>query len=155
MSWLTKCCVAIMFLVCSTSKLTAQDITGAWSGYFITDKAMAGYSDTFRFGIRIEKNKRGKFTATTLSHQGVFYAEASARVSFNNEDHTYNIDEKRLIRASPESNIASPCLMFCTLSYSKTEIGEELTGNFRSHSTGKSRMDCGGGSIYLRKLESD
>ena len=130
----------------------AQDITGIWRGYFITDDG-----DQYRFEVQMEQSKN-TLSGVTYSYQDKrFYGKCTMTGNFSNSSGNALIQEIKTIEVKMHSSVA--CIQKCLLTYAKSGKEEFLEGTFSSvyrknRFTGGRRKgdDCGGGKMILRKV---
>jgi hypothetical protein len=132
----------------------AQDITGIWRGYFITDEF-----HQYRFEVQIEHSKNNILSGVTYSYlDKQFYGKSSMTGHFKKTDSLALIQEIKTleVRMSPLSHT---CIQKCLLTYIKSGREEFLEGTFTSMIEKTDSMrgvkrgeDCGGGTMYLRKV---
>ena len=131
----------------------AQDITGIWRGYFITDDG-----DQYRFEIQMEQSKN-TLSGVTYSYQDKrFYGKCTMTGNFSNSSGNALIQEIKTIEVKMALS-SSACIQKCLLTYAKSGKEEFLEGTFSSiiEKTDSLRGitrgdDCGGGKMILRKV---
>ena len=132
---------------------SAQDITGIWRGYFITDDG-----DQYRFEVQVE-HKNNTLSGVTYSYLDKrFYGKCTMTGNFSNNSGDALIQEIKTIEVKMSlSSVA--CIQKCLLTYAKSGKEEFLEGKFTSvfekTDTISGRMkgeDCGGGTMVLRKV---
>ncbi len=132
---------------------SAQDITGIWRGYFITDDG-----DQYRFEIQMEQ-ANNTLSGVTYSYQDKrFYGKCTMTGNFSNSSGNALIQEIKTIEVKMSLS-SSACIQKCLLTYAKSGKEEFLEGTFSSviektDSLGGRRRgdDCGGGKMILRKV---
>lgn len=131
----------------------AQDISGIWRGYFITDDGQQ-----YRFEIQMEQSKN-TLSGVTYSYQDKrFYGKCTMTGNFSNSSGNALIQEIKTIEV--RMSLASvACIQKCLLTYAKSGKEEFLEGTFssvieRTDTLGGRRKgeDCGGGKMILRKV---
>ena len=131
----------------------AQDITGIWRGYFITDDG-----EQYRFEIQMEQ-ANNTLSGVTYSYQDKrFYGKCTMTGNFSNASGNALIQEIKTIEVRM-SLASSACIQKCLLTYAKSGKEEFLEGTFSSviEKTDSIRGiqrgdDCGGGKMVLRKV---
>ena len=131
----------------------AQDVTGIWRGYFITDDG-----EQYRFEIQMEQSNN-TLSGVTYSYQDKrFYGKCTMTGNFSNASGNALIQEIKTIEVKMSLS-SSACIQKCLLTYAKSGKEEFLEGTFSSviektdslHGT-KRGDDCGGGKMILRKV---
>jgi len=134
---------------------SAQDITGIWRGYFITDDG-----DQYRFEVQMEHSNNTLSGVTYSYREKQFYGKCSMTGNFSNSSGNALIQEIKTIEV--KMSLASvACIQKCLLTYARSGKEEFLEGTFssvieRTDSLGGRRKgdDCGGGKMILRKVIS-
>jgi len=132
---------------------SAQDITGIWRGYFITDDG-----DQYRFEVQMEQSNNTLSGVTYSYREKQFYGKCTMTGNFSNSSGNALIQEIKTIEVKMSlANVA--CIQKCRLTYAKSGKEEFLEGTFssvieRTDSLGGRRKgdDCGGGKMILRKV---
>ena len=132
---------------------SAQDITGIWRGYFITDDG-----DQYRFEVQMEHSNNTLSGVTYSYREKQFYGKCSMTGNFSNSSGNALIQEIKTIEV--KMSLASvACIQKCLLTYARSGKEEFLEGTFssvieRTDSLGGRRKgdDCGGGKMILRKV---
>jgi len=132
---------------------SAQDITGIWRGYFITDDG-----DQYRFEVQMEQSNNTLSGVTYSYREKQFYGKCAMTGNFSNSSGNALIQEIKTIEVKMSlANVA--CIQKCRLTYAKSGKEEFLEGTFssvieRTDSLGGRRKgdDCGGGKMILRKV---
>jgi hypothetical protein len=131
----------------------AQNVSGIWRGYFITDDG-----DQYRFEIQMEQ-KNTSLSGVTYSYQDKrFYGKCTMTGNFSNASGNALIQEIKTIEVKM-AMYSSACIQKCLLTYTKSGNEEFLEGTFSSiiEKTDTIRGtrrgdDCGGGKMVLRKV---
>src|SRR6185503_290196 len=132
---------------------SAQNLTGIWRGYFITDDGQQ-----YRFETQIDQ-KNNVLTGVTYSYQDKkFYGKCTMTGNFSKGAATALIQEIKTIEVRMSLS-SSACIQKCLLTYAKSGKEEFLEGTFTSiiEKTDTLRDikrgdDCGGGKMVLRKV---
>src|SRR6185369_3244152 len=132
---------------------SAQDITGIWRGYFITDDG-----DQYRFEVQMEQSNNTLSGVTYSYREKQFYGKCAMTGNFSNSSGNALIQEIKTIEV--KMSLASvACIQKCLLTYARSGKEEFLEGTFssvieRTDSLGGRRKgdDCGGGKMILRKV---
>ena len=132
---------------------SAQDITGIWRGYFITDDG-----DQYRFEVQMEQSNNTLSGVTYSYREKQFYGKCTMTGNFSNSSGNALIQEIKTIEVRMSLS-SSACIQKCLLTYAKSGKEEFLEGTFSSviektDSLRGSRRgdDCGGGKMILRKV---
>jgi hypothetical protein len=141
------------FLPAFCISLSAQNLTGIWRGYFITDEG-----DQYRFETQIEQ-KNNTLSGVTYSYKDKsFYGKCTMTGNFSRGSGNALIQEIKTIEVKM-SLASSACIQKCLLTYAKSGKEEFLEGTFSSiiEKTDTLRDikrgdDCGGGKMVLRKV---
>jgi hypothetical protein len=157
MKQMTRRVYLFLFLLVPFSNLSlvAQNLTGIWRGYFVTENY-----DNYKFEIQI-KQTGSSIAGVSYSYlTTVFYGKASLTGSYTKTGQTALIREIRTTELRMSGG-SSACIMKCVFEYSKSGREEFLEGTYTSKhekdSYGAAKGDdCGSGKVYLRKVtESD
>lgn len=146
----------LLFIFCCLAfSASAQDLTGIWRGYFVSNGRMAqllGEDDRYKFEIQIEQNDK-RFSGVTYSYKTtVFYGKASCYGTFNKQTRKVLLEEQKIVEVKMLSG-GAPCIMTCFLQYSRMNGEEILEGAYTSISTDDS-LNCGRGTVFLRRVEN-
>lgn len=133
---------------------SAQDITGIWRGYFVSDGM-----EQYRFEVQIEQNKASRITGVSYSYLDTkFYGKASLTGFFNKKAKTALLQEIKTIELRMSGSSVA-CIMKFMLNYTTSGKEQFLEGTFTSmyEKSGaqngvKQGGDCGGGRMFLRKV---
>jgi len=142
------------FSLCHFS--SAQDITGIWKGYFITD---AG--EQYKLEFQVKQNNTSSITGVSYSYLDVrFYGKATMTGSINKAEKKFQVQELRTVEVKNLSG-GGTCLMKYIFTYDKSGKEEFLEGTFSGKSEDRKDPkndgqwgDCGGGKVYLRRVET-
>ena len=141
------------FLPAFCFSLSAQNLTGIWRGYFITDDG-----EQYRFETQIEQ-KNNTLSGVTYSYQDKrFYGKCTMTGNFSKGSGNALIQEIKTVEVRMAlSN--SACIQKFSLTYAKSGKEEFLEGTFTSiiektdSLRGRKRGDdCGSGRMFLRKV---
>lgn len=133
----------------------AQDLTGIWRGYFITDE-----NRQYRFEVQIDHSAKGKsLSGVTYSYlDKSFYGKSSMTGNFQKDNQNALIQEIKTLEVRMD-RFSLTCIQKCLLTYTKSGREEFLEGTFTSifektdSAAGVIRGDdCGGGTMFLRKV---
>lgn len=137
---------------------SAQDITGIWKGYFITDGG-----EQYKLEFQVKQNNTLSVTGVSYSYLDVrFYGKCTMTGSINRLDKKFQIQELRTLELKNLSGTGT-CLMKYIFTYDKSGREEFLEGTFVSKSEDRKNPknngewgdgSCGGGKVYLRKVQT-
>lgn len=131
----------------------AQNLTGVWRGNFY---AGAGpFQEHYRYEVQINQLGNSSLQGVTYSYRTtVFYGKATFEGIWFPKAGNAIVKELKLVELKM-SGSSEACAMTCNLDYSKEDGKEILRGTFTSINV-NSKMDCGGGTVYLERVpESD
>ncbi|MBC7873112.1 MAG: hypothetical protein H7Y01_03895 [Ferruginibacter sp.] len=131
--------------------LTAQNLTGIWRGYFITE-------DFARYKFELQVKQTGT-TVSGVSYSylsTVFYGKATLTGNFNKTGQSALIREIKTVELRMSGG-SQACIMKCIFNYDRSGKEEFLEGTFTSKFEkdgygARQGGDCGGGKVYLRKV---
>ena len=146
--------ISTLFLVCNFS--FAQDLTGIWKGYFITD-----IGEQYKLEFQIKQDNPSSVTGVSYSYLDVrFFGKATMTGSMDRSEKKFQIQELRTVEVKSLSG-GGTCLMKYIFTYDKSGKEEFLEGTFVGRS--EDRKDpknngewggCGGGRVYLRRVQN-
>ena len=143
-----------LIMILAMPKANAQDLTGIWRGYFITE-----YSDQYKFEIQVAQNKTNRITGVSYSYLDTrFYGKATLTGFTNKANKTALIQEIKTVEIKMSSGSVA-CIMKCNVTYTRSGNEEFLEGTYTSayektseNEGVKKGGNCGGGKIFLRKV---
>jgi hypothetical protein len=145
--------VTASWLLVTQLSLQAQNLTGIWRGYFITD---VGEKYKLEFQVNIPASNFS--SGVSYSYLDVrFYGKATMTGSFNKTSKNLKIREIKTVDIK-NMNGSGACIMNYDLFYSISGKEEFLEGTFLGKPEVKGKPnpyswgDCGGGKVYLRKV---
>lgn len=131
----------------------AQNLTGIWKGYFISD---AG--EYYKLEFQVSQSNTYGVSGVSYSYLDVrFYGKATMTGSFVKTSSNFRIREIRTVEVKSSLGGAT-CIMNYNFKYSKSGKEEFLEGTYLGKYEGKYALpdskwgDCGGGKVYLRKV---
>ena len=141
------------WLLVAQFSLVAQNLTGIWRGYFVTDK---GEKYKLEFQVNIPSSTFS--SGVSYSYLDVrFYGKATMTGSFNETSKNLKIREIKTVEIKNMDG-GGACIMNYDLFYDKSGKEEFLEGTFLGKPEVKDKPnpyswgDCGGGKVYLRKV---
>ncbi len=142
-----------VFILFLPFTLPAQDLTGIWRGYFHTESF-----DEYKFELQIEQKNNGISGVSYSYLNTAFYGKATLTGRLSTQTQNVLIQEIKTVELKMSVG-SSACIMKCSFEYYKSGKEEFLEGTFLSffEKTDSLRgirrgADCGGGTIYLRKV---
>lgn len=143
-----------LFLVCNFS--FAQDLTGIWKGYFITE-----FGEQYKLEFQIKQDNPSSVTGVSYSYLDVrFYGKATMTGSMDKSEKKFQIQELRTVEVKSLGG-GGTCLMKYIFTYDKSGKEEFLEGTFIGKSEDRKDPknngewgDCGGGKVYLRRVQN-
>ncbi len=131
----------------------AQNLTGIWRGYFITDRG-----EKYKLEFQVNVPSSTFSSGVSYSYLDVrFYGKATMTGSFNKSTKNLKIREIKTVELKNMDG-GGACIMNYDLLYAKSGKEEFLEGTFLGKPEVKgspnpySWGDCGGGRVYLRKV---
>jgi len=151
-----KLIFTLSIILLSAVSLKAQSLKGVWRGTFeqnSLDPLLGKYThDSYKYEVQINDKNTGGLEGVTYSYlTTVFYGKAAMKGIYNKKSKTLTIKETVLLDVKSTGRSES-CLMTCYLDYKKNGKTETLIGTFSSIKM-KDKSDCGGGTVYLEKVE--
>lgn len=156
MKWLgTRLFVFSLFFI-SILSVNAQDITGIWKGYFVTEGG-----EQYKLEFQIGKSGAQSMTGVSYSYLDVrFYGKSSMTGNFSKPTKTLVIQELRTVEVKSTTG-GGTCLMNYKLVYAESGRERYLEGTYLGKSENRkdpskngSWGDCGNGRVFLRRVES-
>ena len=137
----------------SQFSLQAQNLTGIWRGYFVTDMG-----EKYKLEFQVNVPQTTFSSGVSYSYLDVrFYGKATMTGSFNKVSKNLKIREIRTVEIKNAGGDGA-CIMNYDLFYEKSGDEEFLEGTFLGKTEVKGRPNpyewgqCGGGKVYLRKV---
>lgn len=139
---------------CVFSITYAQNLTGIWRGYFITETG-----EQYKFELQVEQSPKKGVSGVSYSYLTTrFYGKATLTGNFNTTSKMALIQEIKTVELRMSGGSVA-CIMRCLLNYERSGNEEFLEGTYTSKYE-KSDKDygikkgggCGGGKVYLRKV---
>lgn len=142
-----------LLLLVAPSGLNAQNLTGIWRGYFVTD---VGEKYKLEFQVSIPESTFS--SGVSYSYLDVrFYGKATMTGSYNRSSKNLKIREIKTVEIKSTGG-GGACIMNYDLYYDRSGNEEFLEGTFLGKPEVKNGPnpynwgDCGGGKVYLRKV---
>src|SRR5258706_16361060 len=102
-----------LFFLCLFS--SAQDLTGIWKGYFITDRG-----EQYKLEFQAKQNNPSSVTGISYSYLDVrFYVKATMTVSLNKSEKKFQIQELRTVEVKNMGG-GGTCFMNYIFSFDKS-----------------------------------
>lgn len=133
------------------SSLSAQDMSGIWRGYFVTENY-----EHYKFELQIRQTGNSVSGVSYSYLSTIFYGKASLTGTYNKAGKKILIQEIRTVEVRMSDGSAA-CIMKCNFEYSRSGKEEFLEGTYTSkfEKDGlltKKGDNCGGGKVYLRRV---
>jgi hypothetical protein len=147
--------ILLFFVSVISLTASAQDITGIWKGYFISDGG-----DYYKLEFQITRNGTSGAKGVSYSYLDVrFYGKATMTGSYI-KGSSLKIREIKTVEVKSTLGGAT-CIMNYNLNYSKSGKEEFLDGTYLGKYESPYQLnppgkwgDCGGGKVHLRKVTS-
>lgn len=144
----------LLFATLTAFSSLAQDITGIWKGYFISD-------DGSYYKLEFQVAKNGSYSVQGVSYSYLdvrFYGKATMTGSYIKSSSSLRIKELKTVEVKSTMGGAT-CIMNYKLTYSKSGKEEFLDGTYLGKYEAPYQDnppgewgDCGGGKVHLRKV---
>jgi hypothetical protein len=143
-----------LFVFSKGISLHAQDLTGIWRGYFITETG-----DYYKLEFQVEQTASNSVSGVSYSYLDVrFYGKATMTGNFIKPSSSFRIREIKTVEVKSTMG-GSTCIMNYKFTYSKSGKEEFLDGTYlgkfeNKYSTSAAGTwgDCGGGKVHLRRV---
>lgn len=141
-------------IYCFSLLAGAQDITGIWKGYFVSDGG-----DYYKLEFQVAQKPGTAVTGVSYSYLDIrFYGKATMTGSFTKTNNIFNIREIKTVEVKSSLGGAT-CIMNYNFEYSRSGKEEYLEGTYLGKYESKYKNapagswgDCGGGKVFLRKV---
>jgi hypothetical protein len=138
-----------LFILLSPLKGAAQNITGIWRGWFVTESG-----ENYKYELQIEQTGSSRISGVSYSYLDTrFYGKATLSGNFTKGSNSALIQEIKTVELKISGG-STACIMKCLFTYSKSGKEEFLEGSYTS--TFEKGLEkggnCGGGKVYLRKV---
>lgn len=143
----------LLILTILLGPVFAQNLTGVWQGNFYSGEGP--FRAYYKYEVQINQLGNSSLQGVTYSYRTtVFYGKATFEGIWFPKAGNAIVKELKLVELKMSGG-SDACAMTCNLDYSKEDGKEILRGTFTSVNV-NTKMDCGGGSVYLEKVpESD
>ena len=148
--------ILCLFIIANVSSAQAQKLTGIWRGYFITESG-----EHYRLEFQVQQTKSLNVTGVSYSYLDKrFYGKARMTGNFAVKNKSFVIQETRTTEVRNLGG-GGTCLMNYKFLYSRSGPEEFLEGTYVGKT--EDRLDpkkngvwgdCGGGKVYLRRVEN-
>jgi hypothetical protein len=130
---------------------SAQDITGIWRGYFVTE----GF-DQYKFELQVKQTGSSVSGVSYSYLNTIFYGKATLTGTYDKNGQNALIREIKTVELKMSGGTTA-CIMKCIFKYERSGKEEFLEGTFTSKYEkdglmNKQGENCGGGKVYLRKV---
>ncbi|MFN8290690.1 MAG: hypothetical protein U0U70_10560 [Chitinophagaceae bacterium] len=149
-----KLCFSLFLLISGCISLPAQDLTGIWKGYFITESG-----EYYKLEFQVLQTGNNAVTGVSYSYLDVrFYGKATMTGNFIKSGASFRIREIRTVEVKSSLG-GGTCIMNYNFNYSKSGKEEFLEGSYLGKYENKYSSasdgtwgECGGGKVFLRKV---
>ncbi len=143
--------VAFLLVFLAAPGLHAQNLTGIWRGYFITE----GF-EQYKFELQVKQTGNSVSGVSYSYLSTVFYGKATLTGTYNKSAQSALIREIKTVELKMSGG-SQACIMKCVFKYEKSGKEEFLEGTFTSKFEKDGFMNqkggnCGGGKVFLRKV---
>ncbi len=149
----TSCLIFSLLVLLAPLRSSAQDLTGIWKGYFISEGG-----EYYKLEFQVAQGNSYGVTGVSYSYLDVrFYGKATMTGSFIKTSSSFRIREIKTVEVKSSLGGAT-CIMNYNFKYSRSGKEEFLEGTYLGKYEGKYALaeskwgDCGGGKVYLRKV---
>ncbi len=126
--------------------VNAQQLTGIWRGFFVSDSKF--FPERYKFEVQIYKNPDNTITGVTYSYKNTeFYAKVECVGRFTASNNNILIKETKMLELRNTSG--STCSQTLFLTYSKAGKKEIMEGTYMSVFDDDKTSPCGDGTVYL------
>ncbi len=144
----------ILLLIFAASSAGAQNITGIWRGYFLTDGG-----EQYKYEVQLDQSKKNSLSGVTYSYLDTrFYGKATFSGNYTKASNAALVQEIKTVELRMSGGSVA-CIMKCRLVYSRSGREEFLEGLYSSTYEKSDPLygvkkggDCGSGKVYLRKV---
>ena len=148
--------LSAIFLFSISIISSAQDLTGIWRGYFITEGG-----EQYKLEFQVQQNKTLTVTGVSYSYLDIrFYGKATMTGNYSKDTKKFKIQELRTVEVRNLGG-GGTCLMNYNFNYSKSGKEEFLEGSYLGKSEDRKNPknngswgDCGEGTVYLHKVST-
>lgn len=142
------------FFFFPASFLFAQDLTGIWRGYFITEGG-----DQYKYEVQLDQTKKNSLSGVTYSYLDTrFYGKATFTGNFTKMSKAALVQEIKTVELRMAGGSVA-CIMKCRLVYDRSGKEEFLEGIYTSSYEKTDQFygvtkggNCGSGKVFLRKV---
>jgi hypothetical protein len=146
--------VFILLLFLLAAKSQAQDISGIWRGYFLTDGG-----EQYKYEVQLDQTKKNSLSGVTYSYLDTrFYGKATFTGNYTKASNAALVQEIKTVELRMAGGSVA-CIMKCRLIYSRSGREEFLEGLYTSGYEKNDPLngirrggDCGSGKVFLRKV---
>jgi hypothetical protein len=146
--------IAVFCLLINCFTAHAQDLTGIWRGYFITEGG-----DQYKYELQLDQTNKNGINGVSYSYLDTrFYGKATLTGNYAKPINTALVQEIKTVELRMAGSSVA-CIMKCQVSYIKSGKEEFLEGTYTSiyeknnAAFGIKRGgDCGSGKVFLRKV---
>ncbi|RYZ44342.1 MAG: hypothetical protein EOO14_27215, partial [Chitinophagaceae bacterium] len=144
----------VLLFSSATNSAFAQDLSGIWRGYFITDNG-----DQYKYEVQLNQTGKTVLSGVTYSYLDTrFYGKAKFTGNYTKASNAALVQEIKTVELKMSGGSVA-CIMKCRLVYAKSGKEEFLEGAYSSIYEKSDEMfgvnrggDCGGGRVFLRRV---
>jgi hypothetical protein len=145
----------ISLVLFSANFAGAQDISGIWRGYFVTE-----YGDEYKIEMQVSITGNSTKGVSYSYLDKRFYGKAIMTGQYSKQTKNLKTQELKTVEVRNLGG-GGTCLMNYNLVYESSGKEEFLTGDYLGKSEDRSNPknngkwgDCGGGKVYLRRVKT-
>jgi hypothetical protein len=145
----------ISLILCSANFAGAQDISGIWRGYFVTE-----YGEEYKIEMQVSITGKSTKGVSYSYLDKRFYGKAIMTGQYVKQSKNLKTQELKTVEVRNLGG-GGTCLMNYNLVYESSGREEFLTGSYLGKSEDRSNPknngkwgDCGGGKVYLRRVKT-
>jgi hypothetical protein len=146
--------VFTLLLFLSAMNAPAQDISGIWRGYFITEGG-----EQYKYEVQLDQTKKNSLSGVTYSYLDTrFYGKATFTGNYTKASNAALVQEIKTVELRMSGGSVA-CIMKCRLVFSRSGREEFLEGLYSSSYEKNDPVygvrkggDCGSGKVFLRKV---
>jgi hypothetical protein len=143
-----------LLLPFTPAPVSAQNLTGIWKGYFISDGG-----EQYKLEFQVSQSNSYGVTGVSYSYLDIrFYGKATMTGNFVKTSSSFKIREIKTVEVKSSLGGAT-CIMNYNFKYSRSGKEEFLEGTYLGKYESKYKTnpppswgDCGGGKVFLRKV---
>lgn len=154
MKKLVQTLILLPVLLSAYQSSLAQQLTGIWRGYFITEGG-----DQYKYEVQLGQSKKASLTGVTYSYLDTrFYGKATFTGVYTKGSKAALVQEIKTVELKMDGGSVA-CIMKCRMEYTRSGKEEFLEGAYTStyekadlYNGIRRGGNCGGGKVFLRKV---